>query len=516
MASNVKWHELSNNTDPTWYKDAGLRRNVALGLGLCLVIATNGYQASLLAGFQAMPAWQAYFKSPTGALLGIYSASFFIPSIFTSFIGDYISTKFGRRWCIFVANIILVLGALINTFTSSVGMWCAGRAVMGAGVGLVKVAAPVLIQEISHPRLRPILGSCYQTFAYFGIFFAALMTFVGLYVPGNWGWRFPSLLQVLGPVAVVIVTVYCPESPRWLIKNGREEQALKVLATLHANGNESDALVQFEMDQIKTAIEQEMVQQKASLLDFLRTPGNRRRLATLVALACSLNWMGNGIITYYLAPILKSVGITAPVQITLINAGLALWNLILAAIAAVNCDKVGRRPLFLTSTAGMLCSYAVVMGLSAGFSNIKEHALGIAVIPFLFIYFGFYDIAYTPLPISYTVEILPFSIRSKGMALFTSTATLGNAFNQFVNPIALKNIAWRYYAVYIGILIFYFCFIFFMFPETKRLSAEEASEVFDFDRHGRPLGKTVDSEQGANFGNDKDVSECAIDSVNKA
>ncbi|KAJ4142889.1 hypothetical protein NW765_000027 [Fusarium oxysporum] len=102
------------------------------------------------------------------------------------------------------------------------------------------------------------------------------------------------------------------------------------------------------------------------------------------------------------------------------------------------------------------------------------------------------------------------------MALFTSTATLGNAFNQFVNPIALKNIAWRYYAVYIGILIFYFCFIFFMFPETKRLSAEEASEVFDFDRHGRPLGKTVDSEQGANFGNDKDVSECAIDSVNKA
>lgn len=110
----------------------------------------------------------------------------------------------------------------------------------------------------------------------------------------------------------------------------------------------------------------------------------------------------------YLAPILKSVGITAPVQITLINAGLgkfvlnsqyiegplkfehranvsiALWNLILAAIAAVNCDKTGRRPLFLTSTLGMLCSYAVVMGLSAGFANTHKHALGIAVIPLLF------------------------------------------------------------------------------------------------------------------------------------
>lgn len=69
------------------------------------------------------------------------------------------------------------------------------------------------------------------------------------------------------------------------------------LAVLHANGDENDALVKFEMDQIRTAVQKEELQQKASLLDFLRTPGNRRRLAALVALACSLNWMGNGIIT---------------------------------------------------------------------------------------------------------------------------------------------------------------------------------------------------------------------------
>jgi hypothetical protein len=62
----------------------------------------------------------------------------------------------------------------------------------------------------------------------------------------------------------------------------------------------------------------------------------------------------------------------------------ALWNLVLAGTAAVYCDKVGRRPLFLISVAGMLCSYVVVMALSAGFSNTKHHALGIAVIPFLF------------------------------------------------------------------------------------------------------------------------------------
>ncbi|RSL53227.1 hypothetical protein CEP54_010483 [Fusarium duplospermum] len=504
-----------DNTNPVWYKDAGLRRNVTLGLGLCLIIATNG--CYILTRFQAMPSWQTFFKRPTGALLSIYAASFFIPSIVTPWIGDWISTKFGRRWCIIVANIIILIGALVNTFTVNIGMWCGGRAIMGAGVGIVKVATPVLIQEISHPRLRPILGSCYQTFAYFGMFFAALMTFVGLYIPGNWGWRFPSLLQVIGPVVIILVTIVCPESPRWVIKNDREDQARQVLAALHANGDTSDALVQFEVEQISTAIQKdaiqkEALQQQASLTDFVRTPGNRRRLVTIIAMACSLNWMGNGIIAYYLAPILQSVGITAPIQITLIN--VAVWNLILAAAAAVNCDKVGRRPLFLLSTAGMLCSYAVVMGLSAGFANTKTKALGIAVIPFL--YYGFYDIAYTPLPIAYTVGILPFSIRSKGMALFTSTATLGNSFNQFVNPIALKSILWRYYAVYIGILVFYFVFIFFMFPETKRLSAEDASKVFDFDRQGRPLGKTVDVERDAKrVGDEKEPVTSTVTDYNK-
>jgi hypothetical protein len=66
---------------------------------------------------------------------------------------------------------------------------------------------------------------------------------------------------------------------------------------LHANGDKEDALVKLEMKEIRTAIDNELIQRKSTLLDFLRTPGNRRRLAALVALACSLNWMGNGIIT---------------------------------------------------------------------------------------------------------------------------------------------------------------------------------------------------------------------------
>lgn len=105
----------------------------------------------------------------------------------------------------------------------------------------------------------------------------------------------------------------------------------------------------------------------------------------------------------YLTPVLQSVGITSAVQITLLTSGLggrafdkafttlltntspAIWNLILSLFAALHVERFGRRPLFLISIAGMLASYAFVMGFSAGFAESHKASLGIAVIPFLFL-----------------------------------------------------------------------------------------------------------------------------------
>jgi MFS family permease len=137
----------------------------------------------------------------------------------------------------------------------------------------------------------------YTALAYIGTFGSAWFTFVGLYLPGNWAWRFPSLLQIIGPVYVMIVVWFCPESPRWLVKAGQVEQARATLARLHANGDGQDALVQLEMSQIEAALAKEAQAKQSRYTDFLRTSGNRRRLFTLILLAFSLNWMGNGIIT---------------------------------------------------------------------------------------------------------------------------------------------------------------------------------------------------------------------------
>ena len=97
---------------------------------------------------------------------------------------------------------------------------------------------------------------------------------------------------------------------------------------------------------------------------------------------------GNSIISYYLAPVLELVGITDYGQISGINGGLAVWNLFLAYAGSLNAESVGRRRLFLISTIGMLASYIVITGLSGGFAATQSHSVGIAVVPFLFIYYG--------------------------------------------------------------------------------------------------------------------------------
>lgn len=134
--------------------------------------------------------------------------------------------------------------------------------------------------------------------------------------------------------------------------------------------------------------------------------------------------------SYYLAPILKSVGITDPTSQAGINLGLQIWNAILAAFGAMAAERYGRRPLWLISTTGMLCAFVVVTALSAVFAEQGTKAAGNAVVAFLFIFFGFYDIAFTPLSIAYPVEILPYDLRSKGLSINLSVVFGAGFFNR--------------------------------------------------------------------------------------
>lgn len=101
------------------------------------------------------------------------------------------------------------------------------------------------------------------------------------------------------------------ESPRWLIAKGRNEEALKILANFHADGNLLDHEVQKQYIEIKESIRREQEVSKQTNLQLFATPGNRRRIFICIFAGLSAAWSGNGLVTHYLYVVLNTVGITS-------------------------------------------------------------------------------------------------------------------------------------------------------------------------------------------------------------
>jgi MFS family permease len=118
------------------------------------------------------------------------------------------------------------------------------------------------------------------------------MCIIGLYIKGDWGWRLPCIFQIVGPIAVLSILITAPESPRYLVKKGRHEEALAMLAKFHANGDTDDQLVAWELKEITVALEQELIANKSSYVSITPSPPKksaarreRDRSAALLTLA---------------------------------------------------------------------------------------------------------------------------------------------------------------------------------------------------------------------------------------
>jgi MFS family permease len=211
-----------------------------------------------------------------------------------------------------------------------------------------------------------------------------------------------------------------------------------------------DPLVVFEYAEIKKAIELDReIESSVGWKTLFATPGNRRRMRIIIALAFFSQWSGNGLVSYYLNAVFDTIGITDVSIQTLINGILQIWNLCVALYAASLCDKAGRRVLFLTSNVGMLIFFVMQTITSAEYALHGSPAAAHAVIAFIFLYYAAYDIAYTPLIVSYTVEILPYALRAKGFTIFNFAISLSLIFNQYANPIALGKLGWKYYVSFL-------------------------------------------------------------------
>lgn len=130
----------------------------------------------------------------------------------------------------------------------------------------------------------------------------------------------------------------------------------------------------------------------------------------------------------------------------------------------------------------MLISFTIWTACAAMYEKTGKQGYGNAVLGMIFLFYTVAGAAWPGLTVSYTVEVLPYQIRAKGLTLCFCFTALSGVFNQYVNPIGLKALGWKFYFVYIVVLVIECLTIYFYFVETKGLPLEEISRVIDGDQ----------------------------------
>lgn len=206
-----------------------------------------------------------------------------------------------------------------------------------------------------------------------------------------WSYKLPLLLQLVLPAICLPLAIWIPQSPRWLISKGRVEEARKILANLHANGKLDDPLVEHEILEVENAIALEK-ETHVGWMSLLKTKANRWRMFIVVHSAAGAQLNGIGIIAYYLVPMLKVVGITDSKVQSQLLISMGVMNLCVNTGATYVVDRAGRRPMWLSSTLGMLISLVIITGTSAAFTKNPNPSLGSVTVAFIFIFYASFDI----------------------------------------------------------------------------------------------------------------------------
>ncbi|KAF2174946.1 hypothetical protein K469DRAFT_743519 [Zopfia rhizophila CBS 207.26] len=378
---------LRNNVNSKWIHDPGLW---GLDPGIALM-----FSSAVANGFDGKSdEWSACYLTSKDdletisiSILDLIIASTSLSESPSFISASYISDLIGRPYTVAISLSIILAASTIQA-----------------------TAAPLLTTEIMHPKHRGQVRALFKTVWYWGAIISTCITLGTLSLSNSWNWRVPFTRFAS-----------CPESPRGPVSKGRREEALNMLAKYLTNGNVNEELAKF--------------------MSFFETQGNRHRSLICVLVDFMIQWVGNGIISYYLALILESVGITSTASQAGINLGMQVWNALLAVLGAL-----------VISACGVFAEHHIT-------------AAGSAVVAFHFIFFGFPIIAFPPLSIAYPVEILPFRLRSKDLSVNLTV--------------------WKFYFVYVANLTSMVFIIYF------GLTLEEIAMVFEGEEAGLEVNRRL-------------------------
>ncbi|EAZ32427.1 hypothetical protein OsJ_16637 [Oryza sativa Japonica Group] len=261
------------------------------------------------------------------------------------------SDAVGRKWTIGLAAAVFQAGAAVMTLAPSFAVLMMGRLLAGIGIGIGIMVAPVYISEITPATLRGSYASFPEIFISLGILlgYVSNLAFSGL--PDHINWRVMLAAGIVPSISVAFVLLVIPESPRWLVMQGRAAEARAVLLKVTDGEDEAqERLAEIEEAARVTATGNG----KAVWRELLRpSPVIRRMLVTGIGVQLFQQITGIDALVYYSPTIFRDAGITTESQLLAATVGVGLSKTVFIVIAIVLVDRVGRKPLLYVSTAGI-------------------------------------------------------------------------------------------------------------------------------------------------------------------
>lgn len=199
----------------------------------------------------------------------------------------WIADKISRKYSIMVAVVIFVIGSVLQTASNGYAMLVVARMIGGVGIGMLSMVVPLYISEISPPEIRGTLLVLEELAIVGGIVIAFWITYGTRFIPGEWSWRLPFLLQIIPGVILGCGVLVLPFSPRWLVSKGRHDEALATLSKLRQLPPDN-ALVLREWTEIRAEVmcHQEISVERHPELHAEPTRLNRIKLELVSWLDC--------------------------------------------------------------------------------------------------------------------------------------------------------------------------------------------------------------------------------------
>lgn len=393
---------------------------------------------------------------------GFVVSNLLIGCIIGASAGGTLSDKYGRKRVLILSAVLFAVSSILSALSRNYIELIIGRFIGGVGVGVSSVISTMYIAEISPARCRGRLVSLFQLAVVGGILLSYFTNWL-LADTGKDNWRWMLLVGFIPAFIFFTTLFFIPESPRWLIKKGKEKDALLILEKIQSEENAEN-----EFKEIK-----KMLGETTGSIKELLKPGLRIALLIGILLAILQTTTGIDAVVYYAPKIFLKSGFKSENSALLATVAIGINKFIFTIIAISTVDKFGRKPLLLIGIAGMGISL-----LLAGFTFQNPTITAIWIIIPILIYNSFYAMSLGPVVFILISEIFPTKIRGIAMSVAIMTLWISDAGVAQTFPWLIEKIGHGTFYLYGSICFIGFIFILSVIKETKGKTLEEIEKMW--------------------------------------